>query len=198
MTITSLDAFKEFYDIQPNGAIIDKISKAIIPTEERKGHVVVKLQRSDGTWFHGHLKDLLILLDSTKRTPLTISQGLRKTQQLQIWFYDNQPDHVTTENLYYTTRANLKKRLALEETGDLYIPIYTMEPDSGWKLKWKSLMQFAKGSGSDPYDIWNQATNEGTFQGLVLSFDEGFPKWAARMKGRLRELQKKFREESDV
>ena len=44
MTITSLDAFKEFYDIQPNGAIIDKISKAIIPTEERKGHVVVKLQ----------------------------------------------------------------------------------------------------------------------------------------------------------
>ena len=197
MTAINLDDFKEFYDIRPDGTITDKISGAVIPKEDRKGHIVVKLQRSDGTWFRGHLKDLLILLDSTKRIPLTVSQGILKNQQLQVWFYDNQKDHVTTENLYYTTRANLKKRQALEETGDLYNPIYTMEPDSGWKLKWESLMQFAKGSGSDPYDIWNQAMNEGTFQGLVLSFDEGFPKWTARMKARLRELQKKFEKVSD-
>jgi hypothetical protein len=54
-------------------------------------------------------------------------------------------------------------------------------------------MQFAKGASADPYDIWNLTTNEGTFQELVLSFDETFPKWSARMKKRLEGLQDKFK-----
>ncbi len=196
MTTLDVSAFIEFYDIRSDGTVVDRLSNATIPTTIRRGNPRIKLQRSDGIWWFGDLKDLIILLDTDKKRPLSVDST--QTAQLKIWFYDNQTDHVTLDNLYYTTRGNLKKRLALEEVGDLYCPIYTLEPNSGWKLKWESLMQFAKGSGSDPYDIWNQATNEGTFQGLVLSFDEGFPKWAARMKGRLRELQKKFREESDV